>query len=738
SCPLQSQPFPGPHSRHNEVTGMRVEEDLRAWYGWAELSPPDPIEAGSFGHWQLIYHVGRYGIRAGGSLKLLFAAASDWAAPQGKDPYEESFFTVTTSGQGYVAWRYDPRGHSEPWPKAVTVDVARAGLAEGDTVTFHLGDPEGGSPGMRAPTFCERGHELRVVVDPFGTGHYVAVPSPVVDIVAGPAARLVLVAPSRVAPGEPFDLTIRIEDRWGNPVEGYAGSVDLRGLPGLDRVELSAADGGVRRVRCQGLDRPGTHRLLAHEARLDLAAESNPVWVEQRTPGTLLPLWGDLHAQSAEGCGGRAAPGCLRHARDVACLDFCSHQGSAYQIGDASWEELRETVRRHDEPGRFAAFLGYRWAGSTAGGGTRSVLFLRHDARILRCSRAQLAEGEEGDVCYPLTELYQALRGQEALLVASAVSPAANPDFYDPELERLVEVYSSWGQANWLLAEALRRGHRVGFVAGSADPRGCPGANCPGAGSLVSRGGLTCVYAAAHTRLEIWRALRSRRCYGTTGARILLDVQADGHRMGEVYTADRPPEFQVRISGTAEIERVEIWRGADLACRHPARDDGQAERVRIVWGGAMARDWPREAPWDGMLRLHGARILDVWPYAIDSPARGIVLRTDQSVSWRSATAGNENGVVLHLSAEPGARLDLYVPLATVSVGLDELPQHRDLGGEGLHIRVERLPQGTGRKDLEITWREDSVWPGETPYYVTVHQVDGARAWSSPIWVRAAG
>ncbi len=712
--------------------------DVRTWYGWAELTPRGPIQAGSLGHWQLVYHVGRFGIRAGGSLRLLFPATSDWAAPQGRDPYEESFTSVTTTGKGYVAWRYDPRGHAEPWPKAIIVDVARAGLSEGDTVTFHLGDPEGGSPGMRAQTFSQPGYELRVMVDPFGTGQHVAVPSPIVDIVPGPPATLALVAPSRVAPGEPFEVTLRIEDRWGNLVEGYAGTVHLQGLPGLDRVEFSAADDGLKRLRCPGLEQRGTCRPLAEEPALGLRAEGNPIWVEEAPPGDPMPLWGDPHAQSADACGGRTAATCLRHAREVASLDFCSHQGNAYEIGGSFWQELQELVRQHDEPGRFAAFLGYRWAGNTAGGGARNVLFLDHDAPIFRCSHARLEHGEEGEICYPLSELYEALRGRDALLVASSVNPAANLAFHDPELERLVEVCSAWGETSWLLEEALRRGFRVGFVAGGGDPRGCPGGHCPGAGSLVKRGGLTCVYAAARTREAIWQALRARRCYATTGARILLDWRADGHPMGETLAASQPPTFAVRVAGTAEIERIEIWRGTELAYRYPPEDRPRPGWLRIRWGGAMARDWPREVPWDGMLRLHGARILDVEPYAIDSPAQGIVLRTDQSVSWRSTTAGNENGVILHLDAEPAARLHLYVPLTSLDLTLSDLPHQQDLGGEGMHIRVEWLPEGTGKKDLEITWREENLLPGETPYYVIVRQADGAKAWSSPIWVRAGG
>lgn len=716
---------------------MLAHEDVRLWYGWAELSPNAPIVAGSFGRWRVTYHVGRYGIAAGGSLKLVFRAASDWPPLHGRDPYEENFMTVTTTGRAQVAWRYESRGYAQPWPKAVTVEVTQAGLVEGDTVLFYLGDPEGGSPGVRAQTFCDRAHEFRVVVDAFATGQFVAVPSPQAEIVGGPAERLVLIAPSRAMPGEPFELTVKLEDRWGNLARGYAGKVRLHGLAGPEAVELAEDDASVKRVRSAGLERPGVYRVQAREERLELAARSNPLHVSAPQADARLPLWGDLHGQSAETCGTNSADDYFRYARDVAGLDFCSHQGNAYQITGAFWQELQAIVRRYNEPGRFVTFLGYRWAGNTGGGGAHNVLFPGDGARLYRCSHAQVADDGQGVACYPLPALHEALRDQEALLIASTGSPLANLDYHDPRLATLVEVYSSCGEAPWQLEEALRRGYVVGFVANGADLQGRPGSAYPGAGDAVSRGGLTCVYATAHSREAIWEALRSRRCYGTTGARILLDVRADGHLMGDVYRASSAPEIRVRVAGTSEIEQVTIHRGAEIAYRYPEQNRFRPGWLRVVWGGAAARDWPRHVPWDGTLRLHGARVRAALPYAFDSPAQGIFLSNEQAVSWRSTTAGNCSGVLLDLAAEPGARLEFFAPLTSLTVALADLPFEQQLGGERLHVRVERLPQGTGREDLEITWSEDTLRPGLTPYYVTVQQVDGAKAWSSPIYVHGS-
>jgi len=714
---------------------MLTHEELRSWYGWAELSPGDPIVAGSLGRWRIIFHAGRYGIAAGGGLKLLFRATSDWPSFQGRDPYEENFLTVSTGGRSKLAWRYDPRGHVQPWPKAVLVDVSQWGLDEGDTVTFYLGDPEGGSPGVRAQTFCERGYEFRVVVDPFASGQYVAVPSPRVDIVSGEPARLALVLPSTVTGGETFALSLRVEDRWGNLAAGPVAEVALSGLDEPAVIAVMPDAGGLARVHGLFRGGPGVRRVQARAERLELAAESNPVRVQMPEDGGLCALWGELHSQSA-GEGADLAADWFRYARDAAALDFCSHQSDASQLSAQSWQELQALAARYYEPGRFVTLLGYRWAGNTAGGGAHACVFRTASAPLFRCRDTQANEGD--DICYPLPALYAALRGRQALLIAGAGCPAANPEFYDPELDRLVQVHSAMGDSPWMFAEALARGWQVGVVAAGDDGQGRPGVSYPGLGEQVTRGGLTCVYATARTREAVWDALHARRCYATTGERILLAVQADGHLMGEHYVAGQAPRLTVRVSGTAEIEQVRIYRGTDLAYTYPERDPGRTRWLRVRWGGAHARDWPRCLPWDGNLRFERARITQAIPYGFYSAGRGIVRQDEQEISFRSVTAGNENGLLIEVDGQPDATLEFHVPLTFFSVALADLPYERKLGGDGLFVRVEPCPEGSGRLDLELFWQEPVLRPGITPYYVVVRQMDGAQAWSSPILVEGSG
>jgi len=107
------------------------------------------------------------------------------------------------------------------------------------------------------------------------------------------------------------------------------------------------------------------------------------------------------------------------------------------------------------------------------------------------------------------------------------------------------------------------------------------------------------------------------------------------------------------------------------------------------------------------------------------------------VTWVSSTAGDEDGVILRLDAPRDASLTFNSPLTAFSVVLSEVfeaPVVKDVGGLDLRVRVERLPIGTGTRDVRFTFLDQGIPRGLCVYYVRVVQVDGGKAWSSPVYV----
>ncbi|HUV55448.1 MAG TPA: hypothetical protein VMW03_09615, partial [Candidatus Krumholzibacteriaceae bacterium] len=63
----------------------------RSWLGWATIEPDSDVYAGSMVTWTLVYHVGRYGIDDGGSIRVARRSVSDEENPQLSEPGKSGY-----------------------------------------------------------------------------------------------------------------------------------------------------------------------------------------------------------------------------------------------------------------------------------------------------------------------------------------------------------------------------------------------------------------------------------------------------------------------------------------------------------------------------------------------------------------------------------------------------------------------------------------------------------------------
>src|SRR3954471_9021856 len=189
-----------------------------------------------------------------------------------------------------------------------------------------------------------------------------AVPvSPTFAVVAGSPAELVCIA-GRSA----VVVVVKNQDQWGSPT------------PARRDVQMTR-DGAC---------------LFAKSPSLKLSCRSNPIPPRDRK---LKHFWGDLHAQSDATVGTGTEEEYFRFARDVAFLDFCSHQGNDFQVTDEDWRRLNDQCRAFHEDGKFVVFPGWEWSGNTPAGGDRNVIFLDEDQPIWRSSHWQVPHIPEDD-----------------------------------------------------------------------------------------------------------------------------------------------------------------------------------------------------------------------------------------------------------------------------------------------------------------------------------------------------
>ena len=414
-------------------------------------------------------------------------------------------------------------------------------------------------------------------------------------------------------------------------------------------------------------------------------------------------------------------------------MDFAGHQGNDFQITKEVWQEIRQQANRQNDPGRFVAYVGWEWSGNTPVGGDHNVYYPGEDGPLHRSSHVLINDKSDAATdCAHVTDLYRALANVDALLVPHVGGRYANLNWHDPNLEAVIEVYSEWGEFEWFLRQALAKGYRVGFTVGSDDHKGRPGAAPPGSGSFGVYGGLTCIWAEELTRQGLWRALKARRCYGTTGQRIRLEVTADEWPMGTEFTAGEPPEIRVQVWGTAPIERVDVFRGLQQVYSYPEKVVRDEDRVRVAWSGQRIRARNRLVRWDGGLSLDQGKILSATDYAFDSASEGIEEISERAVSWKSVTTGDADGVILQ---PPATVLSFNTPVIQHAVSLAEIaggPIAVEAGGIDIKVVFEHQPLGIGR-DVEFSFRESELPAGCHPCWVRVVQTDGAKAWSSPIY-----
>lgn len=748
----QPQPFPVP----------------MAMAGTATVTPDHPVEAGSWQSFTLVYTAGHFGIDDSGSIKVCFRFASDQTKPQLDDPVGPGFVTVEASNGAVLETRFDYKQNTRPWDRTLYIKVVRGFMREGDTITIRFGDRRQGSPGMRTQTFAEPFFEFHVLADPIACYYYVPVAAqPMIAIEAGARHGWMAVLPSLVASDETFSLRLRSEDAWGNPSGKGPGelfltaSTPVEGLP----ASMALVDGQAT-ATIEGL-RPTAEGDLLIELRDRqgrLLAVSNAMRVVEDAAGRRL-FWADFHAQSGETIGTSAAEDYFAFARDIAFVDIVGHQGNDFQITAEFWEKLNRLYEQFDEAGRFVTIPGYEWSGNTALGGDRNVFFATSGRTIRRSSHALVPDHSDiATDCHTVNDLFDALRrdGEDAITFAHVGGRYADIGIaHDVEIETAVEVHSSWGTFEWIVNDAFDLGYRVGIVANSDGHKGRPGAEGPGASLFGAYGGLTCLQLPDLSRDAVFAALRARRHYATTGARILLDVGAAFPAGAELFAADpvlgpcsrqpvgRAPMgaivhtggdtavLSVAVSAASPIERIEVRNGREIIGVHrPYRADQLGRRIRVIWSGAEYRGRFRMTPWDGSASIVGNSFERVVPVNFFNPDRPLQRDSDHRLSWRSITTGNFSGFDAMLADAAAGRIEIVTAQGTIDIAIADIGFEATtfaFGGLDRKLTVYRLPDIN--PGLSVAF--DHVVPlrgdCDNPIYVSAITEDGHQAWSSPIY-----
>ncbi|RLB46846.1 MAG: hypothetical protein DRJ42_26760 [Deltaproteobacteria bacterium] len=279
-----------------------------------------------------------------------------------------------------------------------------------------------------------------------------------------------------------------------------------------------------------------------------------------------MTLFGDIHQHSAHSDGIGTADEPYLRARHLYGDDFCAltdHESFlGKRIGPGEWRYLKQVAERHDDEGEFATLIAFEWTGRMHPGPGHKVVYLP-DADGAVISRDDVPEGEG---------LVAAAAQAGAFAVPHHVGwTGADEGAHDPEHQPVWEICSCHGCYEYFAHElgqrgdlrdqmvdaVLRRGHRFGFIA-SSDGHGLLFHHGMARKRDPFRTGLTAVQATGRNRAAILDAMRSRRCYATSGVKILLDLEVGGQPMGGQLPRVEEVAIRAFAHGTADLASIEL------------------------------------------------------------------------------------------------------------------------------------------------------------------------------------
>lgn len=389
--------------------------------------------------------------------------------------------------------------------------------------------------------------------------------------------------------------------------QGYTARVALSdgewGSRGRHIAALAVRDGIIvarrdrRGIEVDLLPHVKGYKPALRPARVDCVIErtsDEPRFLDPAQRRGQRTLFGDIQQHSAHSDGLGSAHEAYLRARYrygddfVALTDHESFLGK--RTGPGEWEYLQRVAERYDEPGSFATLYAYEWTGKMyPGPGHKCVYFPRRGLPLV--SRDDVPEGHE------LVERIKALGG--------FASPhhigwtGADEPGHDDQGQPVWEICSCHGcyeHADHPLGARgelrdhtadvmLRRGHRFGFTA-SSDSHGLLWHHGEARKRDPYRTGLTAVQARSVTREAVMEALVARRCYATSGAKILLDVTADGEPMGSELM-QTSASFEVQVVGTAPLLSIELVGLEGVLHRHQPAAGEQEAVVRAQLASAF-------------------------------------------------------------------------------------------------------------------------------------------------------
>ncbi len=465
-------------------------------------------------------------------------------------------------------------------------------LKPGDLIALHLVD-------TACQRLIQRRRPFNLFIDPKGKGDYKDPETFTLDVRGNHLKSLRIIAPTLVSRNKRFDVIVRFEDQYGNLTsrapEGTLIELTYENLRENLNWKLFVPETGFIALPNLYFNEPGIYRIQLKNQKTGELSFSPPIQCLAETPYTL--LWGLLHGESERIDASEHIETFLRTMRDDQAFQFIATSPfeSEEETSPDLWRTLSAQIAEFNEDDRFVTLLGFQWAGDPKTEGLRQIVYTKDARPLLR---------RKDSKSNALKKIYKSHSPKDMVAIPSTTMGSRTPfvfDEFQPEYERVVEIYNAWGSsectakagnprpiignkqgmievADGSIVDALNRGYRFGFTAGGFDDRGIF-AGLYEADQKQYSPGLTAILAKGFNRAGAIEALQNRSTYATTGERMIVSLQIAGHPMGAILDTQTRPgleynrHIQVIAVGTQPLLEVAIIRNGAVWKKLPVNGE---------------------------------------------------------------------------------------------------------------------------------------------------------------------
>ncbi|TFF94682.1 MAG: hypothetical protein EU543_00685, partial [Promethearchaeota archaeon] len=258
-----------------------------------------------------------------------------------------------------------------------------------------------------------------------------------------------IITPSIVNITESFKCILRFEDKYNNLVADSSGTVSLYFIlqeneDFITNIDVKPNNEGFIELRDLKIENGGIYSI---EAKYNNQSyRSNPIHCKSIKVNELKLYWGYIHGHTSKSDGMISIDDYFENLIKSG-LDFgtSTEHDRLYETSDADFREIKEIVEKYNAREDFVSLFGYEYGTWYTGYGD---ICIYHASNNIPIFRSEINKYNSTPKLIKNLKRYT----DQVLMVGhhTALRPGyRNWDYFDNSLEKLVEIYSTWGNQEY-------------------------------------------------------------------------------------------------------------------------------------------------------------------------------------------------------------------------------------------------------------------------------------------------